>query len=170
LASQNAIMAYPCQLPTRSPTVPRLRGDRRESVGPACPCAPRASRGLARLDARVRLYQRYDSAENDDAAVAVLVSAVYGYVGANPAHGKFVKAPAVSRDGKTVGCHRRTVGACWKRRIPPRRQVSVTEPCLACWHSQHVASENWSRCELATSAPIASIASWQSTAKEGRNG
>lgn len=27
----------------------------------------------------------------------------YGYVGANPAHGKFVKAPAVPRDGKTVG-------------------------------------------------------------------
>jgi integrase/recombinase XerD len=26
----------------------------------------------------------------------------YGYSGANPAHGKFVKAPAVSRDGKTV--------------------------------------------------------------------
>jgi integrase/recombinase XerD len=28
---------------------------------------------------------------------------IYGYTGANPAHGKFVKAPAVSRDGKTVG-------------------------------------------------------------------
>jgi integrase/recombinase XerD len=28
---------------------------------------------------------------------------VYGYVGANPAHGKFVAAPAVPRDGKTVG-------------------------------------------------------------------
>ncbi len=28
---------------------------------------------------------------------------IYGYRGANPAHGKFVKAPAVSRDGKTVG-------------------------------------------------------------------
>ena len=28
---------------------------------------------------------------------------VYGYVGANPAHGKFVKAPAAPRDGKTVG-------------------------------------------------------------------
>jgi integrase/recombinase XerD len=28
---------------------------------------------------------------------------VYGYTGANPAHGKFVKAPPVSRDGKTVG-------------------------------------------------------------------
>ncbi len=28
---------------------------------------------------------------------------IYGYVGANPAHGKFVKAPAVPRDGKTVG-------------------------------------------------------------------
>src|SRR3954451_2435156 len=27
----------------------------------------------------------------------------YGYTGANPAHGKFVKAPAVARDGKTVG-------------------------------------------------------------------
>ena len=27
---------------------------------------------------------------------------VYGYTGANPAHGKFVKAPAVPRDGKTV--------------------------------------------------------------------
>ena len=27
---------------------------------------------------------------------------IYGYSGANPAHGKFVKAPAVSRDGKTV--------------------------------------------------------------------
>lgn len=27
----------------------------------------------------------------------------YGYTGANPAHGKFVKAPSVSRDGKTVG-------------------------------------------------------------------
>jgi integrase/recombinase XerD len=27
----------------------------------------------------------------------------YGHTGANPAHGKFVKAPAVSRDGKTVG-------------------------------------------------------------------
>lgn len=27
----------------------------------------------------------------------------YGYTGANPAHGKFVKAPAVPRDGKTVG-------------------------------------------------------------------
>src|SRR5450432_85813 len=27
----------------------------------------------------------------------------YGYSGANPAHGKFVKAPTVSRDGKTVG-------------------------------------------------------------------
>src|SRR5262249_61717437 len=26
----------------------------------------------------------------------------YGYTGANPAHGKFVKAPAVPRDGKTV--------------------------------------------------------------------
>jgi integrase/recombinase XerD len=28
---------------------------------------------------------------------------VYGYTGANPAHGKFVKAPPVARDGKTVG-------------------------------------------------------------------
>lgn len=28
---------------------------------------------------------------------------VYGYVGANPAHGKFVQAPSVPRDGKTVG-------------------------------------------------------------------
>jgi len=28
---------------------------------------------------------------------------IYGYVGANPAHGKFVTAPAVARDGKTVG-------------------------------------------------------------------
>ena len=28
---------------------------------------------------------------------------VYGYVGANPAHGKYVKAPSVPRDGKTVG-------------------------------------------------------------------
>ena len=27
----------------------------------------------------------------------------YGYVGANPAHGKFVKAPPAPRDGKTVG-------------------------------------------------------------------
>ena len=27
----------------------------------------------------------------------------YGYMGANPAHGKFVKAPSVARDGKTVG-------------------------------------------------------------------
>lgn len=27
---------------------------------------------------------------------------VYGYTGANPAHGKFVRAPAVPRDGKTV--------------------------------------------------------------------
>ena len=27
----------------------------------------------------------------------------YGYTGANPAHGEFVAAPAVSRDGKTVG-------------------------------------------------------------------
>jgi integrase/recombinase XerD len=27
----------------------------------------------------------------------------YGYSGANPAHGKFVKAPSVPRDGKTVG-------------------------------------------------------------------
>ena len=27
----------------------------------------------------------------------------YGYTGANPAHGKFVTAPAVPRDGKTVG-------------------------------------------------------------------
>ena len=28
---------------------------------------------------------------------------IYGYAGANPAHGKFVKTPAVSRDGKTLG-------------------------------------------------------------------
>jgi len=28
---------------------------------------------------------------------------LYGYSGANPAHGKFVTAPAVPRDGKTVG-------------------------------------------------------------------
>jgi integrase/recombinase XerD len=28
---------------------------------------------------------------------------IYGYTGANPAHGKFVKAPPVPRDGKTVG-------------------------------------------------------------------
>jgi integrase/recombinase XerD len=28
---------------------------------------------------------------------------IYGYSGANPAHGKFVAAPAVPRDGKTVG-------------------------------------------------------------------
>jgi integrase/recombinase XerD len=28
---------------------------------------------------------------------------VYGYTGANPAHGKFVKVPPVPRDGKTVG-------------------------------------------------------------------
>jgi integrase/recombinase XerD len=28
---------------------------------------------------------------------------VYGYIGANPAHGKFVAAPAVPRDGKTLG-------------------------------------------------------------------
>jgi integrase/recombinase XerD len=28
---------------------------------------------------------------------------VYGYVGANPAHGKFVTAPSAPRDGKTVG-------------------------------------------------------------------
>jgi Phage integrase, N-terminal SAM-like domain len=68
------------------------------------------------------------------------------------------------------GCHRRTVGVCWKRRIPPRRRAFVTELYSVFWHSRRAASENWSRCELATSAPIASIASWQSTAKEGRNG
>jgi integrase/recombinase XerD len=28
---------------------------------------------------------------------------VYGYTGANPAHGNFVQAPAVPRDGKTIG-------------------------------------------------------------------
>ncbi len=28
---------------------------------------------------------------------------IYSYSGANPAHGKFVAAPAVARDGKTVG-------------------------------------------------------------------
>ena len=28
---------------------------------------------------------------------------IYGYTGANPAHGKFVQAPSVPRDGKTVG-------------------------------------------------------------------
>ena len=28
---------------------------------------------------------------------------VYGYMGANPAHGKYVKSPSVPRDGKTVG-------------------------------------------------------------------
>ncbi len=28
---------------------------------------------------------------------------IYGFAGANPAHGKFVKAPPVPRDGKTVG-------------------------------------------------------------------
>jgi integrase/recombinase XerD len=28
---------------------------------------------------------------------------IYGYTGANPAHGMFVKAPAAPRDGKTVG-------------------------------------------------------------------
>ena len=28
---------------------------------------------------------------------------VYGYTGANPAHGKFVQAPPAPRDGKTVG-------------------------------------------------------------------
>ena len=28
---------------------------------------------------------------------------VYGYTGANPAHGKFVKAPSVGKDGKTPG-------------------------------------------------------------------
>jgi integrase/recombinase XerD len=28
---------------------------------------------------------------------------IYGYSGANPAHGKFVAAPVVARDGKTVG-------------------------------------------------------------------
>ncbi|MBA3558881.1 MAG: tyrosine-type recombinase/integrase [Gemmatimonadaceae bacterium] len=28
---------------------------------------------------------------------------IYGYAGANPAHGKFVKAPCVPRDGKTLG-------------------------------------------------------------------
>ncbi|MCA9123936.1 MAG: tyrosine-type recombinase/integrase [Planctomycetales bacterium] len=28
---------------------------------------------------------------------------VYGYLGANPAHSKFVRAPSVPRDGKTVG-------------------------------------------------------------------
>jgi len=28
---------------------------------------------------------------------------IYGYTGANPAHGKFVKPPPVARDGKTVG-------------------------------------------------------------------
>lgn len=27
----------------------------------------------------------------------------YGYAGANPAHGKFIKTPAVPRDGKTIG-------------------------------------------------------------------
>ncbi len=32
---------------------------------------------------------------------------VYGYTGANPAHGKFVKAPSVPRDGKTVALSER---------------------------------------------------------------
>ena len=47
---------------------------------------------------------------------------VYGYTGANPAHGKFVKAPAVARDGKTVGL---SPGDCRRLLDAPDRKSPV---------------------------------------------
>ena len=46
----------------------------------------------------------------------------YGYTGANPAHGDFVAAPAVPRDGKTVGLSPTTAAACW---MPPSSRTAI---------------------------------------------
>jgi integrase/recombinase XerD len=51
----------------------------------------------------------------------------YGYSGANPAHGKFVAAPAVPRDGKTVGlsphdCRRLLDAPKVKQPMEPKRR------------------------------------------------
>jgi integrase/recombinase XerD len=57
----------------------------------------------------------------------------YGYSGANPAHGKFVKAPAVSRDGKTVAisphdCRRLLDIPEVKRKVELKRRKRSTAP------------------------------------------
>ncbi len=57
----------------------------------------------------------------------------YGYSGANPAHGKFVKAPAVSRDGKTVGmsphdCRRLLDAPRHKEPVKPKRRKDSPAP------------------------------------------
>ncbi len=57
----------------------------------------------------------------------------YGYSGANPAHGKFVKAPSVSRDGKTVAlsphdCRRLLDAPEVKRKLEPKRRKRSTAP------------------------------------------
>ena len=57
----------------------------------------------------------------------------YGYSGANPAHGKFVKAPAVSRDGKTVAlsphdCRRLLEAPQVKHKLESKRRRRPTAP------------------------------------------
>jgi integrase/recombinase XerD len=57
----------------------------------------------------------------------------YGYSGANPAHGKFVAAPAVARDGKTVGlsphdCRRLLDAPRDKETIAPKRRQGSPAP------------------------------------------
>ena len=83
----------------------------------------------------------------------------YGYTGANPAHGEFVTAPAVSRDGKTVGLSphdcRRLLDAPESRTCSGATNAgrdSATGPCSPCWPIPVAASASWSASASATSA------------------
>ena len=84
----------------------------------------------------------------------------YGYIGANPAHGKFVKAPAVPRDGKTVALSPHESAACSR----PRRCTTTTRrssrPAYATGHDavpiSVVASVSWSASAAAITEPTAS--------------
>ena len=72
----------------------------------------------------------------------------YGYSGANPAHGKFVKAPAVPRDGKTVGlsphdCRRLLDAPEDEARAANAGRSSATGPCSRCWPIPAAASASW---------------------------
>jgi site-specific recombinase XerD len=87
----------------------------------------------------------------------------YGYSGANPAHGKFVKAPAVPRDGKTVGLSphdcRRLLDAPRASQTGRRRSIAATGRCSPCSPIPVAASASWSGSVCGISKPAASTAS-----------
>ena len=87
----------------------------------------------------------------------------YGYSGANPAHGKFVKAPAVPRDGKTVGL---SPHDCRRLLEAPEGKPELATP-VDCRDRAMLAVLAYSGCRVselvgcvsATSRPAASTAS-----------